>query len=61
MKNAAFFAKAAAQLAQFAEDIRPEDREDFKDSRNVAVFHVRMAAKHMRDVAEAAARKEAQG
>jgi hypothetical protein len=57
--NAAELAKAAVQIAQAAERMKPTDPNDkYKDARNLIVYHLRSAASKCREVSEAMAVQE---
>ncbi len=65
MKNAAYFAKAAAQLTAFAEDLKvtdtPTDAAPLAQAQNLTVLYIRLAAAKAREIAECLAKQEAQG
>jgi hypothetical protein len=60
MKTAKDLARAAASIGSMAESLRPDDNDPYAQARNLIVFHLRIAAMHVRELAEATAAKEAQ-
>lgn len=60
MKTAKDFAKVAGQIVQITDTVKPPDGDPYEQGRKLAVFHLRSAAKILRDIAEDKARKEPQ-
>ncbi len=60
MTTAKDCAKLAAQIGQLADIMKPDDRDPYAQARQLGVFHLRMAAKVAREIAEAKAQKEEQ-
>lgn len=59
MKTAADFARAATQIAKLADEMKPEGDDRYANAQNVAIFHMRTAARRAREISEALAQKEA--
>lgn len=60
MTTAKDFASAAASMQQLADHIKPalSETTPYDNARNEAVVYLRLAAKKMREIAEALAQKE---
>ena len=56
MKTAAELAAAASIFARWAADIKPADSDPYAQARKLIQYHLQVAAKHMRDIAEALAK-----
>lgn len=60
MKTAQDFARAAAQMSQAAERMKPDDADPNAQARKLVHYHLIVAAKHTREIAEALAKQESQ-
>jgi len=58
MKNAKEHAKLSVQIGNLAEAVRPADSDPYTQNLNLAVFHLRSAAKLVQEIAEHQASKE---
>jgi hypothetical protein len=52
------FAAMSGKVAQIADQVKPEDGDSTKHSQSMAVYHLRSAAKLLREVGEFKASKE---
>ncbi len=57
-KTANDFARAAVELNQFAERMKPDPASPYADLENIIVYHIRVAAKDAMRIAEAMAKQE---
>lgn len=58
MTTANDFARAAHEIGQLADRINPPETDKYAQARKLAVFHLRSAARQMREIAEALAKTE---
>jgi hypothetical protein len=58
MQTANDFAQSAQQIGQLADRITPPETDRYAQARKLAVFHLRSAARQMREIAEALAKQE---
>jgi hypothetical protein len=58
MTKANDFTQAAQQIGQLANRITPPETDKYAQARKLAVFHLRSAARQLRDIAEAMAKTE---
>jgi len=58
MKTAQDFARAAVQMGQAAERMKPADDDPYAQVRKLIQYHLTVAAKHTREIAEALAKQE---
>ena len=58
MKTAADFARAAAQMGRAAEQMKPDDADPHAQPRKLIQYHLIVAARHAREIAEALAKQE---
>lgn len=58
MNTAKDFAAAASYISQMAEKMNPSDTDPYAQSRKLAVFHLRRAARITFEIAEVKARME---
>lgn len=54
------YAQMASEITALADRIKPGERDAFRQARDLSVYHLRAAARHAREVAEALAKQEAQ-
>jgi hypothetical protein len=58
MKTAKEFAEAATRLSQLADQLKPAPECTFSTLQNVISYHLRVAAKDLRSIAEVLAEKK---
>lgn len=58
MTTANDFAQAAQQIGQLADQVTPPETDVYAQARKLAVFHLRSAARQLRDIAEALVKLE---
>jgi hypothetical protein len=58
MTNANDFARAAQQIGSIAVEMRPDDADTYAQSRKLIQYHLQVAARDTRAIAEALAAKE---
>jgi len=58
MNTAQDFARAAVQMGQAADRMKPTDDDPFAQKRKLIQYHLQVAAKHTREIAEALAKQE---
>jgi hypothetical protein len=58
MKTAAEFAHAAAQMSRAAAQMKPDDSDPYPHTRKLIQYHLQVAAKNTRELAEALAKEE---
>ncbi len=58
MKTAKEYAKLATQIGQTADLLQPADSDPYAQTRRLAVFHLRNAARLAREIAEHQAQRE---
>jgi hypothetical protein len=59
VRNAKYYAQAAAILSNIANDCKPEENSPYKDREELAVYHIRCAAALTRTIADHKATQEA--
>ena len=57
MQNANEYARMAHEMAQLADQMAPEEHDEYVQLENLIVYHLRTAAKKTRELAEAVASK----
>jgi len=59
MKTAAEFARAAVQMGQAAQNMKPADTDPYAQQRKLIQYHLLSAARLTREIAETKAKQEA--